>query len=57
MQITDLASLATAIQALHTRHGVPHVVITSVTLAHPGHTSSTQSSALVRSVVGSTMTS
>ncbi len=44
-------SLAAAIQALHTKHRVPHVVITSVSIASPdvpaGHLC----------VVGSTMTS
>lgn len=48
VKITDLKSLAQAIQALHDKYHVPHVVITSVTLSAPeSHLS----------VVGSTMTS
>ncbi|KAJ4163869.1 hypothetical protein LMH87_005573 [Akanthomyces muscarius] len=51
VKITDMDSLAAAIQALHTKHRVPHVVITSVSIASPdvpaGHLC----------VVGSTMTS
>jgi pyridoxine kinase len=49
--ITDMESLGRAIQALHERYGVPHVVITSVSLTHPDHPISSLS------VVGSTMTS
>lgn len=37
VKITDLASLTQAVEALHTRFGIPHVVITSVTLPHPDH--------------------
>ncbi|KAK4132499.1 Ribokinase-like protein, partial [Trichocladium antarcticum] len=48
--ITDLPSLSLALQTLHSRYGIPHVVITSVSLAHPDHPVSSLS------VVGSTMT-
>lgn len=49
VKITDMASLKSAIQALHERYHVPHVVITSVNLPDQpaGHLS----------VVGSSMTS
>ncbi|KAJ2900286.1 putative pyridoxal kinase C6F6.11c [Zalerion maritima] len=50
-KITDLDSLTTAIQNLHDRYAVPHVVITSVSIPHLDHEPSTLS------VVGSTMTS
>ncbi len=46
-----MASLTHAIQVLHQRYQIPHVVITSVALSHPDHPLSSLS------VVGSTMTS
>jgi len=46
-----MASLGLAIQAMHQFYGVPHIVITSVSLAHPDHPDASLS------VVGSTMTS
>jgi pyridoxine kinase len=46
-----MASLGSAIQAIHERYGIPHIVITSVSLSHPDHPASSLS------VVGSTMTS
>ncbi|KAL2263409.1 hypothetical protein VTK26DRAFT_6951 [Humicola hyalothermophila] len=49
--ITDMASIGRAIQVLHERYGIPHIVITSVSLPHPDHPVSSLS------VVGSTMTS
>lgn len=53
VKIHDMASLTQAIQALHERYGVPHVVITSVSFT------SDPAAAAPRtlSVVGSTMTS
>jgi len=51
VKIDSLASLHDAVQALHTTYRVPHVVITSVSLAHPDHPP------LSLSVVGSTATS
>ena len=50
-KIRDHHSLTAAIQTLHTRYRIPHIVITSVSLRHPDHAASTLS------VVGSTMTS
>ncbi|KAH8179753.1 phosphomethylpyrimidine kinase domain-containing protein [Sarocladium implicatum] len=48
VKITDLASLTQAIQVLHDKYHIPHIVITSVTLSAPeSHLS----------VVGSTMSS
>ncbi|TQV96793.1 hypothetical protein V2A60_000566 [Cordyceps javanica] len=51
VKITDMDSLAAAIQAFHEKHRVPHVIITSVSISSPdipeGHLC----------VVGSTMTS
>lgn len=44
-------SLAAAIQVLHEKHGVPHVIITSVSITSPDHPSGHLC------VVGSTMTS
>ncbi|KAL2161442.1 hypothetical protein VTH06DRAFT_8003 [Thermothelomyces fergusii] len=49
--ITDMASIGRAVQVMHERYGVPHIVITSVSLPHPDHPVSSLS------VVGSTMTS
>ncbi|KAL2170079.1 hypothetical protein VTG60DRAFT_5351 [Thermothelomyces hinnuleus] len=49
--ITDMASLGRAVQVMHERYGVPHIVITSVSLPHRDHPVSSLS------VVGSTMTS
>ncbi|KAK1600479.1 pyridoxal kinase [Colletotrichum navitas] len=49
VKITDMQTLQTAIRALHTRYRVPHVVITSVSLASPDHPPSHLS------VVGSSM--
>ncbi|KXX77468.1 Pyridoxal kinase [Madurella mycetomatis] len=51
VKITDMASIGRAIQAMHERYGIPHIVITSVSLPHPDHPVSSLS------VVGSTMTS
>ena len=51
VKIVDMATLAEAIQALHTTYCIPHVVITSVNLSAPDHPDSHLS------VVGSTMTS
>ncbi|KAK5663425.1 hypothetical protein OQA88_3854 [Cercophora sp. LCS_1] len=50
-KIVDMASLHQAIQTMHIRYGVPHIVITSVSLFHPDHPTSSLS------VVGSTMAS
>ena len=44
-------SLAQAVQVLHERYQIPHIVITSVSLDHPDHPQCSLS------VVGSTMTS
>lgn len=44
-------SLGKAIQAMHERYGIPHIVITSVSLEHPGRPDRSLC------VVGSTMTS
>ncbi|KAI0175559.1 Ribokinase-like protein [Hypoxylon sp. FL1284] len=61
VKITDSASLEQAIRVLHQEHGVPHIVITSVSL--PLSSSSSQTSipgpqaSRNMSVVGSTMTS
>ena len=49
--ITDMASISRAIQVMHERYGIPHIVITSVSLPHPDHPVSSLS------VVGSSMTS
>ncbi|KAK2004600.1 pyridoxal kinase [Colletotrichum falcatum] len=49
VKITDMQTLQTAIRALHTKYHVPHVVITSVSLASPDHPPSHLS------VVGSSM--
>ncbi|KAK1981310.1 pyridoxal kinase [Colletotrichum cereale] len=49
VKITDMQTLQTAIRALHTKYRVPHVVITSVSLASPDHPPSHLS------VVGSSM--
>lgn len=46
-----MASIGRAIQVMHERYGIPHIVITSVSLSHPDHPISSLS------VVGSTMTS
>ena len=46
-----MSSLGRAIDVLHERYGVPHIVITSVSLSHPDHPDSSLS------VVGSSMTS
>lgn len=46
-----MVSLHEAIQIMHARYGVPHIVITSVSLSHPDHPAASLS------VVGSTMTS
>ncbi|KAI1390293.1 Ribokinase-like protein [Hypoxylon trugodes] len=57
VKITDSASLERAIEVLHQEYGVPHIVITSVSL--PLLSSSSPSSDIPKtmSVVGSTMTS
>ncbi|KAK4145448.1 proliferating cell nuclear antigen [Dichotomopilus funicola] len=49
--ITDMASIGRAIQAMHTRYKIPHIVITSVSIPHPDHPTASLS------VVGSTITS
>ncbi|KAH6619697.1 Ribokinase-like protein [Chaetomium sp. MPI-SDFR-AT-0129] len=49
--ITDMASIGRAIQAMHTRYKIPHIVITSVSVPHPDHPTASLS------VVGSTITS
>lgn len=46
-----MASLERAIGVMHERYGVPHIVITSVSIPHPDHPVSSLS------VVGSSMTS
>jgi pyridoxine kinase len=46
-----MASLGRAIQVMHERYGIPHIVLTSVSLRHPDHPDASLS------VVGSTMTS
>lgn len=46
-----MASLEKAIQVIHERYGIPHIVITSVSVRHPDHPASSLS------VVGSSMTS
>lgn len=46
-----MPSLGRAVQVMHERYGIPHIVITSVSLPHPDHPVSSLS------VVGSTMTS
>ncbi|KAM3444811.1 hypothetical protein NHJ13734_001001 [Beauveria thailandica] len=51
VKITDMDSLAAAIQALHEKHHVPHVIITSVNISSP------DIPADHLCVVGSTMTS
>lgn len=51
VKITDLPSLTAAIQAMHTRYSIPHIVITSVSLPDPSNPASSMS------VIGSTMTS
>lgn len=51
VKIDDMNSLQEAIQALHARYKVPHVIITSVSLGHPDHPVSSLS------VVGSSRTS
>ena len=51
VKITDMESLKRAVEALHTKYKLPHVVITSINLDVPDHPPSHYS------VVGSTMTS
>ena len=46
-----MTSLGRAIQVMHESYGIPHIVITSVSLTHPDHPLASLS------VVGSTMTS
>lgn len=55
VKIDSMATLEQAIQALHTRYHIPHIVITSVSL--PASPNSTPSSSKQLSVIGSTMTS
>lgn len=55
VRITDSASLRQAIEALHTKFGIPHIVITSVSL--PLGESQASSNKRTMSVVGSTKTS
>ncbi|KAI4869258.1 Ribokinase-like protein [Hypoxylon rubiginosum] len=65
VKITDSASLEQAIRVLHQEYGVPHVVITSVSLPLSGSSSATSTpppctsptqTSRTMSVVGSTMT-
>lgn len=51
VKIEDAGSLERAVGVLHTRSGVPHVIITSVSLPHPDHPDKSMW------VVGSTRTS
>ncbi|KAH8891038.1 Ribokinase-like protein [Thozetella sp. PMI_491] len=51
VKIEDMASLTHAIQVLHERYNIPHIVLTSVSLSHPDHPSTSLC------VIGSTMTS
>lgn len=51
VKIVDMKSLEEAIETIHQRYGIPHIIITSVTLTHPDHPITSLS------VVGSTMTS
>lgn len=51
VKIEDMATLGRAIQVMHERYSIPHIVITSVSLRHPDHPDASLS------VVGSTMTS
>ncbi|EFX02459.1 pyridoxine kinase [Grosmannia clavigera kw1407] len=51
VKIESMNSLQAAIQAMHERYKVPHIIITSVSLEHPDHPMSSLS------VVGSSMTS
>ncbi|OIW35325.1 pyridoxine kinase [Coniochaeta ligniaria NRRL 30616] len=37
VKIEDMASLERAIQVIHERYGVPHIIITSVSIPHPDH--------------------
>lgn len=46
-----MTSLERAIQVIHERYGVPHIIITSVTIQHPDHPPHSLS------IVGSSMTS
>ncbi|KAK6206069.1 putative pyridoxal kinase [Pestalotiopsis sp. IQ-011] len=55
VKITDSASLRQAIEVLHTKFNIPHIVITSVSL--PLSSDSESSSSRTMSVVGSTKTS
>ncbi|KAK9418215.1 putative Proliferating cell nuclear antigen [Seiridium unicorne] len=55
VKITDSASLRQAIEVLHTKFNIPHIVITSVSLPLSG--SQTPSNTRTMSVVGSTKTS
>ena len=52
--ITDVSALANAFQIMHERYGIPHIIITSVSLPHPDHQ---EGPGPTLSVVGSTMTS
>lgn len=51
VQITDMASLTRAVQVIHEKYRIPHIVLTSVSFDSPDHPPKTLS------VVGSTMTS
>ncbi|KAK8090036.1 pyridoxine kinase [Apiospora hydei] len=59
VKITDFASLRTAVETLHSRYNLPHIVITSVSLPLDSHKASPDGSSPSRtmSVVGSTRTS
>lgn len=51
VKIIDIASLERAIQVIHERYGVPHIIITSVAVPHPDQPPHSLS------IVGSSMTS
>lgn len=61
VKITDMTSLARAIEVIHAKYGVPHIVLTSVSLDHDNNGdeqnhSGASSPRKTLSVVGSTMT-
>ncbi|KAK2610769.1 hypothetical protein N8I77_004170 [Diaporthe amygdali] len=55
VKITDMTSLTRAIEVIHTKYLVPHIVLTSVSLDNDGDASE-PGAARTLSVVGSTMT-
>lgn len=58
VKITDMTSLTHAIEVIHAKYGVPHIVLTSVSLDHDnnGDDQNHTSPRKTLSVVGSTMT-